>query len=86
LKPECRDDWISLSTSSVILPFPKSMLETFCAKSLSRVSLSNAWALDAYQDLLVRGYGLLGVLPKAGALAAFALVFFGIGVWRFRFE
>ncbi len=46
----------------------------------------HAWALDAYQDLLVRGYGLLEVLPKVGGLAAFAVAFFGIGVWRFRFE
>ena len=46
----------------------------------------HAWALDAYQDLLVRGYGLRQVLPKVGALAAFAGAFFGIGVWRFRFE
>ncbi len=46
----------------------------------------HAWALNAYQDLLVRGYGLMEVLPKVGALAVFALVFFGIGVWRFRFE
>ena len=46
----------------------------------------HAWALDAYQDLLVRGYGLIDVLPKVGALAGFATVFFAIGVWRFRFE
>lgn len=46
----------------------------------------HAWALDAYQDLLVRGYGLLEVLPKVGALATFAGAFFVIGVWRFRFE
>lgn len=46
----------------------------------------HAWALDAYQDLLVRGYGLLEVLPKVGALAIFALAFFGIGVWQFRFD
>lgn len=46
----------------------------------------HAWALDAYQDLLVRGYGLVEVLPKVGVLAAFAIVFFAIGVWRFRFE
>ncbi len=46
----------------------------------------HAWALDAYQDLLVRGYGLIEILPKVGVLAAFAVVFFGIGVWRFRFE
>jgi len=46
----------------------------------------HAWALDAYQDLLVRGYELLEVLPKVGVLAAFALSFFAIGVWIFRFE
>lgn len=46
----------------------------------------HAWALDAYQDLLVRGYGLWEVLPKVGVLLAFAGAFFGIGVWRFRFE
>lgn len=46
----------------------------------------HAWALDAFQDLMVRGYGLVQVLPKVGVLAAFALVFFAIGVWRFRFE
>jgi ABC-2 type transport system permease protein len=46
----------------------------------------HAWALEAYQDLLVRGYGLFEILPKVGVLAAFAAVFFAIGVWRFRFE
>lgn len=46
----------------------------------------HAWALDAYQDLLVRGYGLGEVLPKVGALLGFAACFFGVGVWRFRFE
>jgi ABC-2 type transport system permease protein len=46
----------------------------------------HAWALDAYQDLLVRGYGLFDVLPKLGTLAAFAVAFFLIGAWRFRFE
>jgi len=46
----------------------------------------HAWALDAYQDLLVRGYTFGEVLPKVGVLGAFAAIFFGIGVWRFRFE
>jgi ABC-2 type transport system permease protein len=46
----------------------------------------HAWALDAYQDLLVRGYTFGEVLPKVGVLGAFAVIFFGIGVWRFRFE
>ena len=46
----------------------------------------HAWALEAYQDLLVRGYGLVDVLPKVGVLTAFAGIFFGLGVWRFRFD
>ena len=46
----------------------------------------HAWALDAYQDLLVRGYDLIAVLPKVGILLGFAGLFFIVGVWRFRFE
>ncbi|MEJ5198564.1 MAG: ABC transporter permease [Anaerolineae bacterium] len=46
----------------------------------------HAWALDAFQDLFVRGYGLAEVLPKVGVLGLFAAAFFAVGVWRFRFE
>ena len=46
----------------------------------------HAWALDTYQDLLVRGYTFPEVLPKVLVFGAFAGVFFAIGVWRFRFE
>ncbi len=46
----------------------------------------HAWALDAYQDLLVRGYGFWEVLPKAGALLLFSTAFFSIGISRFRFD
>jgi ABC-2 type transport system permease protein len=37
-------------------------------------------------DLVLRGRGLQDVLPEAGVLFLFALIFFSIGVWRFRFE
>jgi ABC-2 type transport system permease protein len=46
----------------------------------------HAWAMQGFQDVLVRGYGLAGILPEAGALLGFAAVFFLIGVWRFRFD
>jgi len=46
----------------------------------------HAWAVDAYQALMVQGAGLAEVLPAVAVLAAFAAVFFGLGVWRFRFE
>jgi len=45
-----------------------------------------AWALEAYQDLLVRGQGLSEVLPEAGVLLLFAGAFFTAGIWRFRLD
>ena len=52
---------------------------------LSKVS-PHAWALNGYQDVIVRGLGLQAVLPEVGVLMGFALVFFGVAVWRFRFD
>jgi ABC-2 type transport system permease protein len=46
----------------------------------------HAWALEAYQDILVRGGDLAAVAPEVGVLLGFAALFFGLGVWRFRFE
>jgi ABC-2 type transport system permease protein len=54
-------------------------------QTLSRF-IPHAWAMQGFQDVLVRGYGLAGILPEAGILLAFAVVFFLIGVWRFRFD
>ena len=44
------------------------------------------WAMQGFQDVLVRGYGLTGILPEAGVLLGFATAFFLIGVRRFRFD
>jgi ABC-2 type transport system permease protein len=46
----------------------------------------HAWALDGLQDILMRGYGLAEVLPRAGVLLGFGALFFVLGMWRFRFE
>lgn len=46
----------------------------------------HGWALQAYVDLIVRGYGLAQVLPAVGVLVAFSVVFLVIGVWRFKFD
>jgi hypothetical protein len=35
---------------------------------------------------LIQGNGLAVVLPHIGALLLFALIFFLIAAWRFRFE
>ncbi len=45
-----------------------------------------AWAIQGYQDVLVRGQGVGGVWLEAGVLLIFAAVFTAIGIWRFRFD
>jgi len=44
------------------------------------------WALQAYNDLLIRGKGLVDVLPAVGILAGFALLFLVVGLLKFRFD
>lgn len=46
----------------------------------------HAWGLDAHQDVLLRGYGIAQVMPKVGALLAFAVAFFAIALLRFKWE
>jgi ABC-2 type transport system permease protein len=43
-----------------------------------------AWAMDGFQNILVRGLGLESVWLPAGILLAYALGFFVLAVWRFR--
>jgi ABC-2 type transport system permease protein len=45
-----------------------------------------AWSIEGFENLVVRGMGLNAVLLPAGILAAFGAVFFGLAVWRFKFE
>jgi ABC-2 type transport system permease protein len=44
------------------------------------------WAMQGLLDIVLRGQEVGGVLLEAGVLAGFAVVFFAIGVWRFRYE
>lgn len=45
-----------------------------------------AWAMDGFQNIIVRGLGLSSVLAPAGIMLAYAVVLFGLAVWRLRFE
>ena len=45
-----------------------------------------AWAMDGFQNIVVRGQGLGSVLLPVGILLAYASVFFAVAVWRFEFE
>ena len=48
--------------------------------------LPTTWAMSALTDLSMRGGGLADILPEAAVLLGFAVVFFVVGVWRFRYE
>jgi len=64
--------------------FPIDLMPPFL-RSLS-YAVPHSWALNGYLNLMVRGQGLQEILPQIGALLGFALVFFLIAVWRFRFD
>jgi len=62
-------------------------LET-AGSAFSRVGhlLPTAWAMEGLQNIVVRGQGFNSALLPAGIVLAYAAAFFGIAVWRFRFE
>lgn len=48
--------------------------------------LPTRWAMQGMLDLVLRGGGLQDVLPEAAVLLGFAVIFFSVGIWRFRYE
>jgi ABC-2 type transport system permease protein len=48
--------------------------------------MPTAWAMDGFQNLLMRGLGLKSVLLPAGMLGLYTLAFFVLAIWRFEFE
>lgn len=45
-----------------------------------------AWAMDGFQNIVLRAQDLGSVLLPAGILLVYAIAFFGLAVWRFKFE
>jgi ABC-2 type transport system permease protein len=64
--------------------FPIDLMPQFL-RTISYV-VPHSWAMTGYQNLLVRGQGLLQILPQIGVLWAFAVIFFAIAVWRFDYD
>jgi len=48
--------------------------------------LPTTWSMQGLLDIVLRGQGLAAVLPEAGVLLGFALVFFIVGILRFKYE
>ena len=50
------------------------------------VAIPTRWAVDGLDGMVWRGLGFDAALPPIGALLAFAALFGGFAVWRFRWE
>lgn len=46
--------------------------------------MPSAWAMNGFQNILIRGLGLESAWLPVGILAAYALLFFVMAVWQFR--
>lgn len=46
----------------------------------------HAWALNAYQDILTRGYGIAEILPECAVLLEMAVGMFGITARKLQWE
>ncbi len=45
-----------------------------------------AWAMDGFNDIVTRGLSVADILPEAGVLTLYGIIFLAIGIWRFKFE
>jgi ABC-2 type transport system permease protein len=48
--------------------------------------LPTAWAMDGFQAIILHGQGLVAVLLPAAIVGAYAVLFYALALWRFRFE
>lgn len=60
----------------------------FTGRTFQRIGhlLPTAWAMDGFENLVVRGMGLESVLLPVGVMLVYALVLFALAAWRFRYE
>lgn len=48
--------------------------------------LPTTWSMQGLLDIVLRGAGVNTILLPAGVLLGFAILFFSIGAWRFKYE
>jgi ABC-2 type transport system permease protein len=49
-------------------------------------AMPTAWVLDSLRGIILRGFTLSDVVPRLAVAWVYALAFFALAVWRFRFE
>jgi len=63
---------------------PLFLLESFLGP-LPKV-VPHYWAIRAYNDLMIRGLGLVDVAVEIVVLLGFSALFFAVGLWRFEYD
>jgi len=74
--------FVLLALGGTIMPLFR--IEGFMG-TLSRLTPS-AWAIEGYMGLIADNWTLAQTLPNILAVLGFAVIFFGIAVWQFKFE
>ncbi len=66
--------------------FPAVFLQQIPFMNIVMKLVPQSWAITAYYDVLTRGKGLVDIWPNLLIIIGFSVVFFAIGVRRFKFE
>ncbi len=88
-KTEAQVNGLSVLLAITLAALGGMMVPTFIMPGfLKALSLftPHAWALSGYQDVIIRGLGMKDILSETFVLLGFASLFFGIALWRFRFD
>jgi ABC-2 type transport system permease protein len=48
--------------------------------------MPSAWAMEGFQNLILRGQGFASILMPVAVLLGYTLIFLAVAIWRFRFE
>ncbi len=64
---------------------PLTIMEIF-SPTLYRVAhiTPHAWAIEAFEELILRDGTIVDILPELAVLAGFAIVMYALGAWRLR--
>lgn len=54
-------------------------------KTVAHIVTPTAWALEGFQDIIIRGQGLSSVALASGVMLAWAAVLFTLAIWRLKF-
>lgn len=80
---------ISLLLVTTLAALGGTMVPTYLMPGFMQVlakASPHAWALEGYQDVLVRGLGVAAILPEMSVLWTFTALFLAVALWRFRFD